>query len=283
MHKKRYEIIVGIVVILAVIGVIIGRSIVSNKTVKSEYYDISVEFKQIGGLETGSTVLVNGVHCGKVKSIELKNSHVLIKISLQKNVTLYSDATILIREYGLMGARRIEIFQEKSEKKFDTSHHIQGTYMQGLHETISNINIAINNLNKIIKFLSKANYHKFETVLQRMNDLLTELNIIFKRNGEFRNFLKNSDKAISSIDSLFQKNKMKINNITSFTEAQIPQMKTLLTRLNMILEKINREDANFSRFTSSDSLYQKIYNTMDNLDSLLIDIKKNPKHYLKLF
>lgn len=283
MNKKKYEIIVGIIVVVAIIFVVIGKSMFSDKQKRREYYEINVRFTEVGGLEQGSEVLVNGVRAGNVDSIDLKNNHVSVKIALQKGIGIFANAEIAVREYGLMGSRRIEIRQQYSKQKIDLSHSLQGIYMPGLHETISNINSTINNLNKVVKLINPKKLDEFGTILSRTDKLIFDLNSIFSRNGQFSLSLRKFDKLCFNADSVISKTGLELNQISSFTVSQLPEVAKLLRRMNNTFEAINKKKSNFERFTSNDSLYIKTYETLNDLDSLIIDIKENPKNYFRLF
>lgn len=281
--KKKYEIIVGIIVIIAIILVFIGKSMFSDKQKRREHYEITVEFSQVGGLETGSEVLVNGVRAGKITRIDLQNTCVCVRLELQNTVEIFANAEIAVREYGLMGTRRIEISQHFSQDKIDRNNPIQGIYMPGLHETISDINTTINNLNSLAKIFNTEKLNNITVIFARLATLLTNLNSAFSEKGQFTLSMKHFEQLCSAADSLIVKTDLELTEISEFSDSQLPQIEKLLNQMRKTFRSINRKDANFQRFTSSDSLYKKTYKTLDDLDSLMIDMKENPKRYFKLF
>jgi len=57
---------------------------------------------------------------------------------------------------------------------------------------------------------------------------------------------------------------------------------SLLVNLNQTLEKINSGEGTLGQIATNAEMYRKLLSTIESLDSLLVDIKANPKRYVKL-
>ncbi|MBS3740640.1 MAG: MCE family protein [Candidatus Cloacimonetes bacterium] len=283
MKSKKYEISVGIVVVIAVIAIIVGSILFSEKQHRSGYYEIIVDFPRVGGLEVGSNVYVNGVNSGNVELIKLNKNYVNVVISLAKDVKLASSAEIFVQESGLMGEREIHIKQGNSKTLLDVNKNLKGYYQPGIHETTANIYQLVEEVKLIASALSEQDVEKISKNLSKLDQLLTNLNNIFRDQGKIHSILKKSDMMLTSFDSLVTDNSRDIKEVISKADRQINQLDLLLKNLNKLTAQLNKPDTDFGKFTTQDSVYNKLNATMSNLDSLITDIKKNPGRYFSIF
>lgn len=78
---------------------------------RSRYYDYTVYFYDVSGLNKKSDVQIAGVKVGWVDDIELVNNGQQVRaiVKILKNYTLHQDAYGLIRQDGLLGTKYLEI------------------------------------------------------------------------------------------------------------------------------------------------------------------------------
>ena len=115
MQKKSMEIIVGIFMILSLfIFSLFAFKISGIRNVydKKSYYDVYVEFSNIGNLKLNSKVSIAGVCVGRVKNIYLDKEYFYAKVCLSiendvNNIPNDSKASILTA--GLLGDNYIDL------------------------------------------------------------------------------------------------------------------------------------------------------------------------------
>ncbi|HEY3170184.1 MAG TPA: MlaD family protein, partial [Thermoanaerobaculia bacterium] len=70
---------------------------------------ISVQFKDVGGLDEKSAVRVAGVRVGRVTKIRLVEGKALVDIELDRDVALRQGASASIESLGLLGEKYVEL------------------------------------------------------------------------------------------------------------------------------------------------------------------------------
>ncbi|MBN2016563.1 MAG: MCE family protein [Candidatus Cloacimonetes bacterium] len=288
MKTKKSEFIVGFIIIIAVLIVIVGKVIISGTQERSEITEITVQFPQIGGLDVGNSVFIHGVRAGKVADIDLQQDGVVVKLHINKKISMKEDARIVISERGMMGEREISIDPGNSHNKLDVSGILQGQYSVGFNETISEIGVTIQNINKLSQkledFIGDDSQTKtIQDVIKNLDVLLVNMNKIFINNEDFTIDFEHINNIISNLDSLISSNDEKVERILTFADDKVPQIERMLSQMQTLLDKLEREDTDIGRLTANDSLYNKINSTIAHFDSLVTDIKENPKHYFRLF
>ena len=112
MRKLSTETAVGIFVLIGIvcIGYLTIR-LGKMEIIGDNYYSITARFQSIAGLKTGSQVEVAGVPIGQVEGIILDQERwmAVVKMKIEKNVTLTEDAIASIKSTGLIGDKYIKI------------------------------------------------------------------------------------------------------------------------------------------------------------------------------
>ena len=288
MKTKKSELIVGIIIILAVLVVVFGKIVITGNQQKADMNEITVLFPQIGGLDIGNTVFVHGVRAGKVADIALEQSGVKVVLLVSNEITLKKDTRIVISERGMMGEREISIEPGRSSEKLDTSQIIQGYYNVGFNETISQIGVAIKNINDLSGSLEEliddeGQMRTIKDVIQNLNALLLNMNHIFEKNRDISIDFNSINSILTNLDTLINQNDEKVDRIITFADDKISEIDSMLAQIQVLINKLEKEDSNFGRFTANDTLYQKINATIVHFDSLVTDIRENPRHYFRLF
>ncbi len=288
MKTKKSELIVGIIIVLAVLIIVFGNFVITGSKQKSDMAEITVQFPQIGGLDVGNTVFVHGVRAGKVADIALEQNGVKVVLLVNREITLKRDAKIIISERGMMGEREISIDPGSSPENLNTSKIIQGYYNVGFNETISQIGVTIKNINALSGTLGelvddKDQMRTIKDVIQNLNALLLNMNHIFEKNRDISIEFERINNILTNLDVLISKNDEKVDRIITFADDKVSEIDIMLAQMQGLLNKLESKDTNFGQFTANDSLYQKINATIVRFDSLVTDIRENPKHYFRLF
>ena len=288
MKTKKSELIVGIIIVLAVLIVVFGNIVITGSKQKSDMAEIIVQFPQIGGLDVGNTVFVHGVRAGKVADIALEQNGVKVVLLVNKEIILKKDTRIIISERGMMGEREISIDPGSSSENLNTSQIIQGYYNVGFNETISQIGVTIKNINALSGTLGeliddKGQIRTIKDVIQNLNALLLNMNHIFEKNRDISIEFERINNILTNLDILISNNDEKVDRIITFADDKVSEIDIMLGQMQGLINRIESEDTNLGRFTANDSLYQKINATIVRFDSLVTDIRENPKHYFRLF
>jgi len=239
-------------------------------------------------LDVGNTVFVHGVRAGKVADIALEQNGVKVALLVNRDVTLKKDARIIISERGMMGEREISIDPGSSSENLNTSQIIQGYYHVGFNETISQIGVTIKNINALSGTLGeliddKGQMRTIKDIIQNLNALLLNMNHIFEKNRDISIEFERINNILTNLDILISNNDEKVDRIITFADDKVSEIDIMLAQMQGVLNKLESKDNNFGQFTANDSLYQKINATIVRFDSLVTDIRENPKHYFRLF
>ena len=90
-------------------------------------YEITAEFDNISGLESGAPVEIAGVPVGEVKNIRLNNTMAYVAMAIRDEVPIRADDIASIRTKGIIGDRYVRITPGASETFVKTGDTLKDT------------------------------------------------------------------------------------------------------------------------------------------------------------
>ena len=112
MEKRSIEAAVGIFVILGMICVVyLPVKLGKMQILGDNTYSLSARFESVSGLKTGAYVEMAGVPVGQVASISLdhKEQMAMVKLKIDKDVTLTEDVIASVSTSGLIGDKYVKL------------------------------------------------------------------------------------------------------------------------------------------------------------------------------
>ncbi len=128
MNKKPVETILGfIVLIVAILFLNFAYSVADLQVVKG--YNVNAKFLKVGGLSTGSDVMISGIKVGTVTSQSLNKEEYVAEISMSiaPEVKLPTDTVAEIVSAGLMGDKYVKLIPGNEEEFLEDGDEISKT------------------------------------------------------------------------------------------------------------------------------------------------------------
>jgi phospholipid/cholesterol/gamma-HCH transport system substrate-binding protein len=128
MKKFDLELVVGLFIIVGIVCLgYLSIKLGKMEIVGERGYNIYALFTNVGGLKTGSPIVIAGVDVGRVKSITLENYQARVVLSIPKDIKIQEDAIAIVKAKGLIGEKYIEITPGGSEKIIKPGGRIRET------------------------------------------------------------------------------------------------------------------------------------------------------------
>lgn len=290
--KKSTETKVGLFVIIAVVLLIAGYFWFSDFLQNQKYTHLQVRFTGAGNLEKGSSVSISGVERGKVKQLSVDESGVILDVAVILDFPLKKDTEFHITETDIMGGAQVDIIPGKSEQLLDLDALQIGRHSYGISTLISELSNVILDLQKVIKPLTENDdlLQNLAKTAEYSAEIAEKVNTSIETNSKtFHALIENISKISSEIGSLIDDNKNSmtaaVSNISKILEKadnDLEKFRLITDNIYDITEKIQNEDSSFNKLISERELYDDLLKTTASMDSLLKDIKKNPKRYFKI-
>jgi len=290
--QRKVELRVGIIVVLTAVILLVGYAWLRNTLQMKSMTEIKIRFANAQGLENGDKVTVNGMEAGRVSSITQLEDGVLVICRLKLKYPITKGARYVIQDSNLMGGKQLEILNANNGEPIDISAIQAGENTYGLmalittaSEAMEQIDILLTELNKpegVISQLSstfsetKETLGKVSTAVEESKD---NLSIALKQISNSAHQLNellvqvrpNLDKSLLMTPELFNK-----------AQTVLDSLQTASSVLQEAVIDMTSGKGTLQSLIKDDKLYKNLINSSARLDSLLIDIKKNPSRYFRL-
>ena len=289
--KRRDEILVGLFTTAAVVILIVGTIWLLRGGLEKGYV-LYGRFPWGSGLKEGQPVWLSGVTVGFVDDVDLRDDGQLIvtfRIYDKYKVPEGSEASIVPNGFfgdvavalqpeapnplsysegdtvpSKPGAAGLSIIASRADSALQVTHKILATTQQQLVDSG-----GLREIRVMLATLSHA-----ATTLSRVVDTQSrQLEITM---GTVRSRAAAVDSA--RVDSTVRAIHAATENFVTVTN----DLKVTSTKLNQLLAKADSGNGNAAKLLNDDTLYRNMLSTVARFDSLLADIKKNPRRYINL-
>lgn len=297
MDSRRNELKVGIAVLLSLIMLVGGIMWGKGYRLRAARYTIVVVFDNVGGLESGSNVLSNGVVKGRVGRIELREGKVYVTAAVDKTVTLYKDYKITIESPTVMAGKVVSLYPGSVLPPADISMPLTGESPMGVTEAVeifesisSDFQKALINLNTLVTNLNliagdSANRKNVADILADSRKVTHSTSELLEDNrARLTGSVAKLDSALRHAQQLLRQTETRMDNSLSGFDAAMAEITQLSASLNTAVDQINRGEGTMGKMLSSDELWERLNRTLAEVDSLAHSIRtKGLRNRIVLF
>ena len=293
MKDKNKTILIALSFIIAMIlfvwgfNFLKGKSLLRNQLVFYSVYDNSQ------GLLAGDIVTINGMSVGTVNSLSFhpsRNGSIVVAFTIDNDLNI-PDNTIAKLSPSLMGSTSINLILGDSHNSAKTGDTLMAGYDKGMLSLITeqilplkselenllvSLNILAVNVNGILNESLKddinAGVSDFAASMQNIKVLSSDIQkLVDSDDGKLTmvvNDLENITGNFSAVsDSLSTINYTRI----------VKSLEDCINEFNTMIDGINSGKGTAGQLVNNDSLYNNINNAVYTLQTILNEIKENPK------
>lgn len=289
--KKRDEVLVGLVITVAVIVVVLGSLWLARGGL-SKGYPLYVKFPWGAGLKQGQPVLLVGVNVGYVDEVELHQDGILVttlRIVKSYQVPLTSKAAVVPN--GIFGDQAIAITPSRPDpRSFKPGDTIPiGPSTPGISDLTTKADSVMRSVNAITmalqtEMVASGGIHDLRNTIAATNRLVNDFaTIAAEQSRQLSATMTSLRRATGAIDPA--KVDSTVNNLrtSSANLAEISgQLKETSGKLDLLLAKVDSGPGSVAKLINDPGAYNDVRAVLQRMDSLLADIKKNPKRYINV-
>ena len=291
------ELRIGMLVVISIVVLVWGINYLKGSNLFDSSRTLYALYGNIGGLQEGSSITVNGFKVGVVKKISLltdKNYSLLVALSIEDNINIPSNSVSKIVNEDIMGSKGISLVLGDSNINAEQGDTLASDMDRSLKEEVNKQILPLKNkaeqligsidsiVTVITSVLSKdaresltKSLVSLDNTFTTMSQTMTKVNKIVDQN----------DERISSIIKNLEANNDEITNILkNFSELSDDiaksNIKTTLASLNEISKKISDSEGSLGMFINDKDLYLNMEKSSKELAALIKDIKLHPKRYV---
>lgn len=295
MSKFKNEVIVGAIVVFALVLGFVGYVYIQEIPVTQKGYFISIQFENVAGLTDSDPITVSGMKIGRVRSMELKEGHVSVRVWLSDKIPLPRDSRAVIKSQGMIGEKYIALAAGSSKEILKDGDIIIGIYDNDIADVGASISELVNQatslLNKFNDTLDEKTLAgaKEDAIVSMRNlrAISSKLELYAKNNSTaLENTIKNLDTLSTRLSSFWQVNNVSMNNTVKNIASASATLPNIVTKLDSVLfvtqallSKVEKSEGTVGKLVANDEIYNKANQTLNDVQALLAEIKKRPDKY----
>lgn len=297
--KISREIKTGIVVLGGILLFILGFSYLKSTPLFDNSKTLYAVYSNVGGLQSGTQVTINGFSVGKVNDIRFNDAsgNLLVTFSVNNSFSFSKSSTAELYDTGIIGGKGIQI-----KPVFD------GSVMAKTGDTL--ISSSRPGLTELVQQRLTPLQLKVEGAVSNADSLLMNVNDILdpKTKKDLRESIRGLNELVQSfqgsaksINKLLADNKdnlnNSINNLSAITDnfnqlsdtlvnaglgKTIKGLQVTMGNINDVMAKIEGGEGSMGKLINDKALYNNLADASKELDLLLQDFRLNPKRYVNV-
>ncbi len=289
------EVIIGFCVLVALVLLFVGIDFLKGVNVfkAANYYYAT--YTNVEGLAISAPVNINGYKVGLVREIHYEYDnpgHVLVEMSLDRELRV-PKGTKAVLATDLLGTAVINLELAPGGDFHDVGDKLIGENKRGMMDAVS----------QDLMPAASAILPKVDSLLTSINALVSDpaLMASVKRLDAITASLQATTASLAAATSRLQPVMADVKTITGNASAitsdvavlsgQLKDMpvdsvmadlQATVAHLRALSDDLGNPNSTLGKLMNDPALYNNLNSTVQSLDSLFIDIKKNPKRYISI-
>ena len=293
--KYAREIKVGILAVVCIFLLFFGFNYLKGVNIFSSIHSFHGVYTNIHGLELQAPVYIRGYKVGQVDNIDYdftRDSSFTVDISIKRNINLPEGTRMALVSDGIMGGMAIELLLPATEvaSKEDIAYLPTGAtipttvvpgLLDGLQESvIQPLSNTLASLDTILGQLeTQLDNNHIESILANADLAVADLQTSSKQLKHVMSHQVPS--VVTKLDTTMSDLQQVVTDVKAANiKATVARVDTALDNVNYLIADFRSPNGTVGMLLNDKGLYNHIDSAVVSVDSLLVDLKANPKRYV---
>jgi phospholipid/cholesterol/gamma-HCH transport system substrate-binding protein len=288
--KRRDEVVVGaLLVVTLVLG--LGGTLWIARGGLSRGYEMYAKFPWGAGLKQGQPVLLAGVNIGFVSNVDLvPDGTLLVVMSIKKDYRIPINSKATVEANGIFGDQLIALTPLRATTQYlpEKDTIPTGVGSPGIGDLLSKgdsitVDVKALTANLRTEMVDSGGIKQVRHAIGDLTKLMAQLTSIVGEQSKQLTTQVQLRRTLAAVDS------GKIDStLTNFrtTSANLEKLTrsldTTRTQVNALITKASTGNGSLALLLNDRTTFDRVNGLLGQLDSLVADIKKNPKKYINL-
>lgn len=290
----RKEIKTGLFAVIVLAVALFMIEFLKGKDIFSRNNTYYIIYPSVEGLSVSTGVTVGGYAAGIVSDIVYNRQTMdyTVSASISREFDIPKDSYIEVYSSDILGTRKLRVRMGTSSVMASSGDTLRGcveadmlsSVTGSLDSLMRSIGTTVESVNLI---LDEENRAEVRQLLKRLNSTAGNLDrvsaMLQSKSPDIETLLSN----LSSISTTLDSAATAINGTAANAEAITASLKEadltgMTDSIRSLAGRLQDPDGSIGKLMSSDSLYNALTALSNDLDSLVNNIRKDPKKYIKI-
>ena len=297
MKKINVDLIVGASILTALFILVAGLVWLKEASIANKMVNYMVIFPEVGTLQLGDPVYVNGVKKGTVSKIELRGTEVATVLNLDKKINVTDSVRVSVVNVGLLGERGIGVTLSPHGKTIphlavagaDTVF-IRGRFDTGISEAMGMLGSVLAEVETLVVSVSDilsstigdtSFITQFHLIVGRLDTVCIVANRLLIRNEPVLNAAMSDLRVVSSdLKKLIDRNSAGLDGIVAdggqlMTKGieLVTQAESLVVDVQGVLRNIESGKGSLGKLYTDESFYKELKAVIASVDTLVSEVQ----------
>ncbi len=290
--KYSRELRVGILAVITIFLIYFGFNFLKGINIFSSTNTYYGNYKAIKGLTEQSPVYVKGYKVGLVDKIRYdfrKDESFVVEFSINKDIALPKGTELALIQDGLLGGAALQLNIPVTDSKdvYARRDTLPTVVVPGLMDNLqegllSQLSTAVERLDTLIYNVnSQLEGDYLKSTLQNVDRISADLKVA---SADIKRVMENDMPGIveDAKGAMSGMNKVVSNVEDVDIAATIDKVDKVVAELQQFSAALNSKDGTIGLLMNDDKLYNNINETVQSVDSLVVDLKAHPKRYINI-
>jgi phospholipid/cholesterol/gamma-HCH transport system substrate-binding protein len=294
------EIKVALLTIVAIVALVFGYNFLRGSNLLSSDNTYYATYPRVDGLNAGALVILNGIKVGQVKSMELqpnKGNMVRVALELNKDIVV-GDSTTASLGGSLLGSKAITLTMGRNSKQFSGGEELRSSASTGIADAFQARALPVlttidSTLTRVNGFLNKDAQTNIQQTLRGARGSTEALQqLIVANQANINQITRNLAQMSAALNKTTGKlDRIAVNFAQLSDSLKQAPVGPALRRLNATMadaqttvvslnKALNDNTGSMGKLLHDSTLYNNLAATTASSNSLLVDLKANPKRYV---
>lgn len=285
--KIKKETKIGLTGAIALVLLFLGINFLKGAKLFSTQSTYYIRFSNAKALSKNSTVYADGYDVGRVSNILYdydRPGQVLVAIEVDRGLRIPRGSSARLDEAVLGGCTLNLLLTTNLTDAYHPGDTIQGSDANGLlskaadmmpqiEQTVARVDSMLASLNRLVES------PHVQAILQNTEEVTAHLN---QSSQQLNSLLKNDVPQMTSTFNRAGENVVTLTeNLNQLQlQATLDSVNTAVGSLHKLLAQAQDPDGTLGRMMNDPTLYNNLNHTIQSADSLVTDLKTNPKRYV---
>ena len=297
--KLSRELKTGIIVIGGILLFIMGFSYLKSTPLFDNSKTLYAVYPNVGGLQSGTVVSINGFGVGKVNDIQFMDTegNLVVTFTVSSDFQFSKNSTVELYDTGIIGGKGLQIMpvfdggrtiQSGDTLSTDTRPGLTELAQQKLTPLFRKFESAVTDADSVLMNVNDVLDTKTKRDLRNAINGLSELMVSLNVSAKSLNTILNDNK--STLDSSLTNFAALTSNFAKLSDSlnnaglgnTLTSLQSTVASLDEILLNMKKGDGTLGKLMNDKELYTNLTSASKELDLLLQDFRLNPKRYVNV-